>query len=130
MISLRWDDGDSVCRLSPIVITEGNHYESLAELSAGDGMAVSITNWKNDDDFTVKIVFTEKDWITIQAEEKPLINLFWLGGLLMAIGIFISLRNKSARKKLEINFGSDFKVPEKLLAGKDLIIEKEKYAEV
>jgi hypothetical protein len=130
MISLRWDDGDSVCLLSPIVITDGNHYESLAELSAGDGMAVSITNWKNENDFTVKIVFTEKDWITIQAEEKPMINLFWLGGLLMAIGIFISVRKKSVRKKLEINFGSDFKVPEKLLAGKDLIIEKEKYAEV
>lgn len=126
MISLKWNDGDSVCLLNPIVITDGSHYESLAEFSAGEGVGVSITDWKNENDFTVKIVFTEKDWITIQAEEKPLINLFWLGGLLMAMGIFASLKNKAVQKKSEISFKRDFKVPEKLQAGRDLTVEKEK----
>lgn len=42
------------------------------------------------DKFTLSASTTQKDWIIVNALEKPLINLLWIGTILMGVGFGIS----------------------------------------
>ncbi len=43
------------------------------------------------DTFTLSAATTQKDWIIVNALEKPLINLLWIGTILMGVGFGISV---------------------------------------
>lgn len=101
MIHLQWQKSQHVCHLSPIVVTEaGQMLHSLADLVSDEGIFAHVINWKTEKDFQIMLRFTEKDWITIQAEHKSLINLFWSGGILMTVGIALSMRNRNSKTKV------------------------------
>jgi len=41
--------------------------------------------------FSFGVQTTQKDWIIMEAVEKPLINILWLGTLLLTIGLVIAI---------------------------------------
>ena len=43
------------------------------------------------DKFTLSASTTQKDWVIVNALEKPLINLLWIGTVLMGVGFGISI---------------------------------------
>jgi cytochrome c-type biogenesis protein CcmF len=43
------------------------------------------------DSFTFGVQRTQKDWIIMEAVEKPYINLLWIGALLLCFGFFIAI---------------------------------------
>ena len=45
----------------------------------------------NENSFVLEISRTQKDWIILEAVEKPWINILWLGTLLFAIGFGIAI---------------------------------------
>lgn len=94
MVSFFVNTGEERCLLSPIVIVGERDFKFMDDFSSNEGLAAHIQHWTNENDFTVQLFTGEKDWITVQVEEKPLINLFWSGGFMIAIGILLSSRNK------------------------------------
>ena len=44
--------------------------------------------------FTVGVDTTQKEWVILEAVEKPLINLLWLGILVMSIGFGIAINRR------------------------------------
>ena len=44
--------------------------------------------------FSFGISTTQKDWIILEAVEKPLINILWIGTFLMTFGFFIAIRRR------------------------------------
>ena len=50
----------------------------------------------NPDDGSVEfgIQTTQKDWIILQAIEKPQINILWIGTIIMIIGFIIATRRR------------------------------------
>ena len=41
--------------------------------------------------FTFGVQMTQKDWIIMEAVEKPFINLLWIGALLLCFGFFVAI---------------------------------------
>lgn len=57
----------------------------------GLGIRFAFTNIHPDDDeFTITAFTRQKDWIILKAMEKPLINVLWLGTLLLMAGFSIA----------------------------------------
>ncbi|HEY8402740.1 MAG TPA: cytochrome c biogenesis protein CcsA [Cytophagaceae bacterium] len=53
------------------------------------------------DEFTFAVNTTQKDYIILKAMEKPLINVLWIGTLLLVIGLFLAiLRRYNEFKKM------------------------------
>lgn len=99
MVNLEWNDGSRACLLSPIVIVEGGRQVlSLNDVVTDCGVGADVREWYNERDFSVNVSRADADWITIRVEEKPLINLFWLGGMLIAIGIAVSVKTNHPHK--------------------------------
>ena len=46
--------------------------------------------------FTLGINTTQKDWVILEAVEKPLINILWIGTLVMVIGFGIAIVRRYA----------------------------------
>ncbi len=47
-----------------------------------------------ENNFTIGINTTQKDWIIIEAVEKPLINILWLGTFFLVIGFFVAVKRR------------------------------------
>ncbi|MEN7548641.1 cytochrome c biogenesis protein CcsA [Rapidithrix thailandica] len=52
--------------------------------------------------FSFSIETSQKDWIVIKAEEKPFINVLWIGTILMCIGFGIAMVRRFSESKREI----------------------------
>jgi cytochrome c-type biogenesis protein CcmF len=46
--------------------------------------------------FTFQVTTTQKDYIIIKALEKPMINILWIGTLLLVIGLFMAILRRHA----------------------------------
>ncbi|MGB3466873.1 MAG: cytochrome c biogenesis protein CcsA [Cyclobacteriaceae bacterium] len=44
--------------------------------------------------FTFAVNTAQKDWIILEAVEKPLINILWLGTLILTIGFIVAIRRR------------------------------------
>lgn len=130
MISLLWKKGDKSYLLTPVVITrDDKQYLSYPDFSEAGGISMHIINWTDENNFQINILFTDKDWITVLVEDKPLINFFWLGGMLMMTGIIVSLKKQKSKYDKKGAPGTATMAKNKTSQTKDLITENEKYAE-
>ncbi len=78
--------------LSPVFIIKNQMVGSPVETDDDLGIKISLTNIDpKEGKFTFKVNTSQKDYIIMKAMEKPLINLLWIGVLLIAFGVGLSL---------------------------------------
>ena len=79
----------------PIYIIK-NMSAGMIPYTIGDlGVKLSILEIDpKNDAFKIGINTTQKDWIIMEAVEKPYINLLWLGTLILVIGFGIAIRRR------------------------------------
>jgi cytochrome c-type biogenesis protein CcmF len=67
------------------------------------GLKISIMNIHPDtDEITLGVQSRQKDWVVIKALEKPLVNVLWLGTLVLIVGFSVAtIRRFSEFKKMK-----------------------------
>ncbi|WP_109832842.1 cytochrome c biogenesis protein CcsA [Reichenbachiella versicolor] len=59
------------------------------------GIKLSIVNVSPEsNNFTIGVDTTQKDWVILEAVEKPFINILWLGTIVMMIGFGIAINRR------------------------------------
>lgn len=84
--------------LIPILIIKDNQIGSLPIVNRNLGIRVTFDYIDaKAQTFTFTTSTTQKDWVILKAVEKPLINLVWLGTLVMVGGILAAIRKKKSK---------------------------------
>lgn len=81
--------------LEPKFLIKDNNVGRPAEVNQEIASRVTLENI-NPDDGSVElgIETTQKDWIILQAIEKPQINILWIGTIVMIIGFIVATRRR------------------------------------
>ena len=79
----------------PIYIIEDNKVGLVPDIVDDLGIKVYLSEIKpNDELFKISFQTTQKNWVIIEAVQKPFINLFWIGFFILILGLFLSFRKK------------------------------------
>ena len=79
----------------PIYIIEDNKVGLVPDIVDDLGIKVYLSEIKpNDGLFKISFQTTQKNWVIIEAVQKPFINLFWIGFFILILGLFLSFRKK------------------------------------
>ncbi len=85
--------------LDPKYIIKDKSPGIIPDVNRALGLKITLEKINpTDENFTFKVSTTQKDWIIINAMEKPFISLLWSGSILMSIGFLISFYNQFSRK--------------------------------
>ncbi|MBO6494973.1 MAG: cytochrome c biogenesis protein CcsA [Roseivirga sp.] len=81
--------------LEPKFVIKGNNLARPAELNQEIASRITLENI-NPEDGSVElgIETTQKDWIILQAIEKPQINILWIGTIIMIFGFIVATRRR------------------------------------
>jgi len=84
----------------PIYIIEDNKVGLVPDIVDDLGIKVYLSEINpNDELFKISFQTTQKNWVIIEAVQKPFINLFWIGFFLLILGLFLSFRKKQITSK-------------------------------
>ena len=88
------EDGEKLI-LEPMFIIKDNNVGRPAEVNQEIASRVTLENI-NPEDGSVELAVetTQKDWIILQAIEKPQINILWIGTLVMILGFSVAVRRR------------------------------------
>ena len=79
----------------PIYIIEDNKVGLVPDIVDDLGIKVYLSEIKpNDGLFKITFQTTQKNWVIIEAVQKPFINLFWIGFFVLIFGLLLSFRKK------------------------------------
>jgi cytochrome c-type biogenesis protein CcmF len=79
-------------RIEPIYVIKDKMAGRLPDISAEVAARLTIQSINPEDNsFTFGLQSGQKDWIIIEAVEKPYINILWTGTLLLAIGFVVAM---------------------------------------
>ena len=81
--------------LQPIFSIKGNIVDSPVEMNQEIASRISLERIiPETGSIEISIQTTQKDWIILQAIEKPQINILWIGTIIMIIGFIIATRRR------------------------------------
>ncbi len=81
--------------IEPIYIIKNRMAGRLPDISHELGIKMSLLNIDpKSGKFTFDISTTQKDWIILEAVEKPLINVLWIGTLIMVAGFIMAIHRR------------------------------------
>nr|MCU0450878.1 hypothetical protein [Bernardetiaceae bacterium] len=81
----------------PSFLIKGNLVRKIPYVNTDIGVKLSLeairppTTDRPEPEFDLSWQTTQKDWVILKAVEMPLINLLWIGTLLMALGMGIAV---------------------------------------
>ena len=79
----------------PMYIIEDNKVGLVPDIVDDLGIKVYLSEINpNDELFKISFQTTQKNWVIIEAVQKPFINLFWIGFFILILGLFLSFRKK------------------------------------
>jgi cytochrome c-type biogenesis protein CcmF len=87
--------------LKPAYLIKGNMVRKIPDINESLGIKISLEEIKPD---AGKVIFTvnttQKDWIILKAVEFPFIGLLWIGTIIMALGMLLSIfkRHKDSQE--------------------------------
>jgi len=87
--------------IEPSIVIRGEYGGRIPEVISELGLKITFHGIEPEtDQFSFAINTTQKDYIVLKAIQKPMINLLWLGTVIMTIGLFIAMvkRYKEFRK--------------------------------
>ncbi|MEM6298810.1 MAG: cytochrome c biogenesis protein CcsA, partial [Bacteroidota bacterium] len=85
-------DRDATYEATPIYQIKDNFARKIPDVVEAMGVKISLDKINPETstfDFTTQT--RRKDWITLKAIEKPLIDLLWIGTIIMALGMFMAM---------------------------------------
>ncbi|MFZ6011217.1 MAG: cytochrome C biogenesis protein, partial [Bacteroidota bacterium] len=89
-IRVRGEKGDYFAE--PIFMIKNRMVARIPEEIGDLGLSFSLINIHPEtSEFTIGINTRQKDWVVIKAVEKPLINILWLGTLVLMAGFVLSI---------------------------------------
>ena len=92
-INIRGKDQDYI--VEPIYVIKDNMAGVIPHIV--NDLAVKISLLKIDpqnNSFTLGVNTSQKDWIILEAVEKPWINILWIGTLIMVVGFSIAINRR------------------------------------
>ncbi len=93
---LRYENTET---LEPVLIIRDNQIGSIPAISRNAGLKIVFDYIDPETGtFSFTTSTTQKDWVILKAVEKPLINLVWLGTLMMAWGMLLAIKRKRNNK--------------------------------
>ena len=82
-------------RLEPIYVIKDKMAGKIPDVANDLASRITIQSIQPEDNsFTFGLQTGQKDWIIIEAVEKPWINVLWLGTLLLAIGFVVAMMRR------------------------------------
>lgn len=88
------EDGEKLI-LEPMFLIKDNNVGRPAEVNQEIASRVTLENINPEDgSIELAIETTQKDWIILQAIEKPQINILWIGTLVMIFGFSVAVRRR------------------------------------
>jgi cytochrome c-type biogenesis protein CcmF len=92
---LEMQSKDMFSSLEPVYLIQGNRVAQLPAENTDWGIKLSIIKISPEkNSFTFEISTSEKDYVILKAVSKPMINLLWLGTLVLMTGTGISLTRR------------------------------------
>ena len=93
IINIKGKDQEYV--IEPIYIIKDRMAGRIPDISHELGVKMSLLNIDpRSGSFTFGVNTTQKDWIILEAVEKPLINVLWIGTLIMVIGFIMAIHRR------------------------------------
>jgi len=93
IINIKGKDQEYV--IEPIYIIKDRMAGRIPDISHELGIKMSLLNIDpRSGSFTFGVNTTQKDWIILEAVEKPLINVLWMGTLIMVIGFLMAIHRR------------------------------------
>lgn len=90
-LTLAFQDGDEAFELHPYIHIREGQQKMYEDRKAAAGIAVVASQVDHERGrASLSFAAVNNNWITIQATEKPGIGLFWMGGLLMLVGLMVA----------------------------------------
>lgn len=90
-----YTENNAKIMLQPKFIIKDNSVGKPSELNQEIGSRVTLENiFPEDGSIELGIETAQKDWIIMQAIEKPQINILWVGTIVMIIGFIIATRRR------------------------------------
>jgi len=102
--------------LSPYYLIRDRMVGRIPYTSNELGVRLTLLNiMPEQNSFSIGVETTQKEYIVLKAIEKPLINILWVGTLLLMVGFGIATtrRYKEFKKQREKEAGTTFKSPQK-----------------
>ena len=88
-------EGDMQHLLQPIFIIKNGNVGRPITLNQEIASRVTLENINpNNGAVDIGVQTTQKDWIILQAIEKPQINILWIGTIIMIVGFIIATRRR------------------------------------
>jgi len=85
-------DYDVEKKLSPIFLIRGNQVGKIVDIDNDLGIKVEVDNIVPEENkFVFKVNTYQKDYVVMKAAVKPMINLLWLGTIIMLIGFTVAI---------------------------------------
>lgn len=79
-------------QLKPYYVIRDNMAGKIPDENTEIGLKININNIKPEtDSFTLSVRTSQKDYIVMKAINKPLINLLWIGTLVLMLGFIIAI---------------------------------------
>ena len=77
----------------PAYIIDGNKVGIVPDIIDDLGIKVYLSEIiPEKKNFKILFQSTQKSWVIIEAVQKPLINLLWIGFFILLLGLFLSLK--------------------------------------
>jgi cytochrome c-type biogenesis protein CcmF len=94
--NIRVLDREKTHDLAPVfAINEEGMVATPPAIDLGLGVKISLSMIKpQENKFVLVTQSTQRDWIILKAVEKPLINIMWIGTLLMVLGMAVAMRRR------------------------------------
>ncbi|MBU2916066.1 heme lyase CcmF/NrfE family subunit [Reichenbachiella agariperforans] len=92
---IRVKGGDRDYLAEPYYIIKDNQAGLLSDIIHDLGIKLTITEIDpKSNSFKIGVNKTQKDWVILEAVEKPMINVLWIGTLVMVIGFIIAITRR------------------------------------
>ncbi len=89
------NDGPNQYLAKPMMLISKGRMKLMPDENKPLGIKIWVDKLNPEDGtMTASIMSSQRDWITIKAEEKPLINLVWMGVIIMVLGTASSVASK------------------------------------
>jgi cytochrome c-type biogenesis protein CcmF len=93
IINIKGKKGDYI--VEPIYIIKDRMAGRIPDIAHDLGVKISLLNIDpKSGSFTFGINTTQIDWIILEALEKPLINVLWIGTLIMVLGFIMAIHRR------------------------------------
>ena len=82
----------------PIYIIENNKVGLIPDIVDDLGIKIYLSEIIPEDEvFKISFQTTQKNWVIIEAVQKPLINFMWIGFFILILGLILSFTKNKKR---------------------------------